>query len=98
MSMHLPEITIRLSSPDDRVAIVRLADLDGREPPPGKSILAFVGGELRAALPLGPGAAIADPFFPTRELVELLRVRAAAQQGPNRRRATLIRAVRPGVL
>jgi len=72
------EITIRLSTPDDRVAIRRLAQLDGRPAFPGRSILAIVGGELRAALSLGGGDAIADPFWPTTELVELLRVRDAA--------------------
>ena len=72
------EITIRLSSPEDRVAILRLAELDGRRAPSGESILALVGGELRAALSLGGGDAVADPFWPTTELVELLRLRDAA--------------------
>jgi hypothetical protein len=73
--MRSDEITIRLSSPGDCAAIRRLAELDGRQPPSGESILAIVGGELRAALPLGGGDAIADPFWPTTGLVELLRVR-----------------------
>jgi hypothetical protein len=72
------EITIRLSRPEDRVSILRLAQLDERRAPSGDSLLAIVGGELRAALPLGDGEAIADPFQPTAELVELLRVRDAA--------------------
>jgi hypothetical protein len=72
--MLTDEITIRLSSSDDRAAIQRLADLDGRELPSGESILAIVGGELQAALPLVGGEAIADPFRPTTQLVELLRV------------------------
>ena len=71
------EITIRLSRPEDRAAILRLAELDGRLPPSGAVILALVGGELQAALPLGGGAAIADPFRRTTELVELLRVAIA---------------------
>jgi hypothetical protein len=87
------EITIRLSRPEDRAAILRLAELDGRRPPSGESTLAIVGGELRAALPLGGGAAIADPFFPTSELVELLRVRRAAlhDTGTRARRSFLVR-------
>ena len=72
------EVTIRLSRPEDRVAILHLAELDGRRAPSGESILAIVAGELRAALSLGGGDAIADPFWPTAELVELLRVRDAA--------------------
>jgi hypothetical protein len=71
-------ITIRLSTHDDRVAIERLAELDGRRAPSGESILAIAGGELRAALSLSGGDAVADPFSPTTELVELLRVRHAA--------------------
>ena len=80
------EITIRLSRPDDSAAIRRLAELDGRRPPSGESILAIVDGELRAALPLAGGDAIADPFRPTTALVELLRVRDAALHDTGRRR------------
>jgi hypothetical protein len=87
------EITIRLSSPDDRAAILRLANLDGRRPPSGQTILAIVSGELRAALPLGGGEAIADPFRPTTELVELLRVIDAARRnaGGGGRRSSRMR-------
>jgi hypothetical protein len=74
------EITIRLSSPKDRTAILRLANLDGRRPPSGEAFLAFVSGELQAALPVGGRDAIADPFRPTTELVKLLRVIDAAQR------------------
>jgi hypothetical protein len=74
------EITIRLSNPEDRTAILRLANLDGRRPPSGQAILAIVSGELRAALPVGGGDAIADPFRPTTELVEVLRVVDAAHR------------------
>ena len=83
------EITIRPSSPDDRAAILRLAALDGRRAPTGESMLAFVGGELRAALSPGGAEVIADPFRPTAGLVELLRVRDAAlhDTGASRRRA-----------
>jgi hypothetical protein len=70
-------ITIRRSTEDDRFAILRLGELDDRPAPTAESLLAFVGGELRAALPLAGGDAIADPFHRTAELVDLLRVRAA---------------------
>ena len=43
-------------------------------------LLAEIDGELRAALSLSDGSAIADPFFPTADVVELLRVHAAAMQ------------------
>jgi hypothetical protein len=63
---------------------VRLAALDGRPAPAGEALLAFVDGELRAALSLAGGDAVADPFHRTAELVDLLRYRAAAG---SRRRA-----------
>jgi hypothetical protein len=86
-------ITIRLSSPDDRAALLRLANLDGCRPPTGQAILAIVGGELRAALPLGGGDAIADPFRPTTELVKLLRVvdEARRNNGTGDRRPSRMR-------
>jgi hypothetical protein len=85
------EITIRLSNPEDRVAILRLAALDGRRPPAGQSILGIVDGELQAAVSLGGGEVIADPFRPTTELVELLLLRESALRhtGPGRRRTLL---------
>jgi hypothetical protein len=86
------EITIRLSGPGDSAAILRLAELDGGRAPSGGSILAIVGGELRAALSLGGREAVADPFWPTTELVELLRVRAAALHDPGTRRRRPLRA------
>jgi len=79
------EITIRLSGPRDCAAILRLADLDGRRAPSGPAILAIVNGELRAALPLGGGEAIADPFRRTAELVKLLQVFDAAQRNTGQR-------------
>jgi hypothetical protein len=72
------EITIRLSTPDDRVAILRLAELDSRRPPAGDALLAVVDGDVWAALPLGGGEPIANPFRPTAKLIELLRLRDAA--------------------
>jgi hypothetical protein len=74
-------VTIRLSTAEDRDAILRLAALDGRQAPAGEMLLATVDGDLRAALPLAGGEAVADPFHPTAALVELLRVRDALLQG-----------------
>lgn len=74
-------ITIRHSTEDDRSEIARLAELDSRPTLAGDALLAFVDGELRAAVALGSGDAVADPFHPTANLVELLRVRARRQNG-----------------
>jgi hypothetical protein len=69
-------ITIRLSTQADQEQIVRLAALDSSRPPFGEVALAFVDGELRAAVALESGHAVADPFHPTAEVVELLRMSA----------------------
>jgi hypothetical protein len=70
-------VTLRYATPDDGAAIARLAALDSAEPPRGPLLLAEVEGELRAALSLRDGSAIADPFHRTAALLELLRARAS---------------------
>jgi hypothetical protein len=70
-------LTIRIAVSADAAALDRLAQLDSvprRVPVP--MLLAEVGGELRAAVPLDGGPAIADPFRPTAELVAILAGRA----------------------
>ena len=74
-------ITIRRSTEDDRAAIVRLAHLDDSRAPTGDSLLAYVGGELRAAVSLRPrGGSVADPFHLTSDVVELLQLRATQEE------------------
>jgi uncharacterized protein YoaH (UPF0181 family) len=72
----LDGVTIRRSHARDREALERLAQLDSRHLADGQLLVAEVAGELRAALPLSGGAAIADPFRPTAPLVSLLQMRA----------------------
>lgn len=69
-------ITITRSTPADSENVWRLALLDDRRAPAGPALLAYVDGELRAAVGLVDGRAIADPFHPTAELVEILRFQA----------------------
>ncbi len=89
-------IIIRRSTDEDRRAIVKLAALDSRrDAPGGEALLAFIGTELRAALPLDGGEAIADPFHHTAELVDLLRVRATQALQRRDRRAGRLAALRP---
>ena len=72
--MNTSEITIRPEYPDDELALIRLATLDSTEGTPARPLLlAEVDGELRAALSLRDGSAIADPFHPTAAIVDLLR-------------------------
>lgn len=69
-------ITITRSTESDAPKLWRLAALDDRRAPKGPALLAYVDGELRAALGLEDGQAVADPFHPTAELVEILRFQA----------------------
>jgi hypothetical protein len=87
-------ITIRRSTTDDREAIRRVAALDSGRAPEGDAIVAVVGGELRAVLPLDGGRPLADPFHYTADIVGLLQASAERERRPApRRRAT--RLLRP---
>jgi hypothetical protein len=70
-------LTIRRADASDTGALVRLAALDSASPPTGEALLAEVGGELWAAMEISSGAAIADPFRPSGELVDLLRLQVS---------------------
>jgi hypothetical protein len=87
-------LIIRQSTEEDGPALLRLAALDSARAPHGPALVAFVGTELRAALPLDGGRPIADPFHRTADLVELLHARAELR---GRVRAAFIRrpALRP---
>jgi hypothetical protein len=67
---------IRIATAGDRLSLQRLAELDSATPPTGATLIAELRGSAVAALSLNDGSTIADPFVPTSELVELLRVRA----------------------
>jgi hypothetical protein len=75
-------ITIRPAYGDDHYALMRLAALDSARPPAEPVLLAEVNGELRAALSTRDASAVADPFFPTQQLLALLRTHAAATAAP----------------
>jgi hypothetical protein len=68
-------ITITHAS-EDSPEVRRLALLDDRRALRGPALLAYVGGEPRAAVGLLDGRAVADPFHPTAEIVEILRFQA----------------------
>ena len=72
-------ITITHSSEADSQRVWRLAALDDRRAPVGPALLAYVDGELRAAVGLADGRVIADPFHPSAELVEILRFQASQE-------------------
>ncbi len=70
-------IVIRTASAADDRVLARLAALDSQPPLAGPALLAEVDGAPRAALALAADRAVADPFHPTADLVELLRLRAS---------------------
>jgi hypothetical protein len=72
----LGAIVIRRATDADICALADLAILDSREPLAGPALIAEVDGAVRAALDLRDGSVAADPFAPTAELVDLLRLHA----------------------
>jgi hypothetical protein len=82
-------ITIRRSTTGDAAAVARIAALDSGHAPAGDAILAFVGSELRAVVPVDGGRPLADPFHRTAELVELLRHAVEPDRVPRKRRVGL---------
>jgi hypothetical protein len=71
----MQNVTVRRSGSGDRFALARLAALDSARPPTGPALVAEAESRMLAALPLGAGRPIADPFEPTAELVALLELR-----------------------
>jgi hypothetical protein len=69
-------IAIRPNRPEDELALARLAQLDSSSVPAAPMLVLEVDGQLRAALSLRDGAAIADPFHRTAPLLALLTARA----------------------
>jgi hypothetical protein len=72
----MTEITVRRAVADDRGELERLAALDSATPPRGPALVAEADSRMLAALPLGSGRPIADPFEPTASIVALLQLRA----------------------
>jgi hypothetical protein len=70
-------LIIRSSSPADAGRLERLAVLDSAPAPHGPMLVAERGGMLIAAVPLGGGRSIADPFEPSADAVGLLELRRA---------------------
>jgi hypothetical protein len=73
----MTDITVRRSVSSDRSELDRLAALDSARPPTGPALVAEADSRMIAALPLGSGRPIADPFEPTAAIVALLELRAA---------------------
>ena len=70
-------VAVRLAGPEDEAAIGRVAALDSSEAAGGPHLVAEADGDVIAALAIGSGQAVADPFRWTADVVELMTVRAA---------------------
>jgi hypothetical protein len=90
-------LVLRSATAVDSAALDRLAALDSARPLTGEVMVASAGGDVRAALSLETGRVVADPFYPSAELVELLRA-AAGDRRPRRRwRRRAAHAPRPAL-
>ncbi len=89
-------LVLRRSVPADAAVLSRLAQLDGAPRPAGAVLVAELDGEIVAAVPFDGGRAIADPFRPTADLVDLLRARSA-KPAPVRRLPRLRPHLRPRI-
>ena len=95
--MTTSSLVLRPATSADTAALERLAALDSARPLAGDVVLAHADGGVRAALSLETGRTVADPFYPSLELVPLLR--AAAGERPRRSRSwrRSARATRPAL-
>jgi hypothetical protein len=79
-------VIIRLASCEDGELLEHLAALDSARRPVGPVLIAERDGHPVAALALSDDRPIADPFLPTADVVELLRLRARQVQPAGERR------------
>ena len=79
---RLDGMLLRCARADDDVDLARLALLDSARPLAGPALVAERNGAIVAALCLSTGRAVADPFVPSLQLVELLRRHAALRHAP----------------
>jgi hypothetical protein len=82
MSNNSTDVTIRWALPADLAALQRVAALDSKQLPAGPLLVAVVEGQIRAAVSTLEDGDVADPFFPTLDLVRLLRTRASQLRKP----------------
>lgn len=69
---------IRQATPGDERTLRHLAELDSRRPLAGPALIGEIDGAAAAALSLTDGRLVADPFRPTADLSQVLRLRAIA--------------------
>jgi hypothetical protein len=77
-----PTVALRMAESDEAAVVRRLAALDDQAAPDGPVLLALMDGEAVAALSLLDRRVVANPFLCTRDLIQLLRLRAEHIAGP----------------
>jgi len=82
MSTTTDTVIIRRAGSQDGVALNLLAMLDSQRPLRGPVLVAESEGLVLAAISLEDGRVASDPFFPTADLVALLRARAERLDAP----------------
>jgi hypothetical protein len=87
-------VVIRRADGSDDPAVARLAALDSARQLRGELLVALVDDEPWAALALGDGRVVADPFRPSAIAVELLRLRARHLRAATGERRAARRALR----
>lgn len=86
------DLVIRRLGAADGAALRRLGELEGREAPRGRLLGAFLEDRLIAVVSAAGGESLADPFVPSAEAVELLRLRAEQMRGRRRARGRRVLA------
>jgi hypothetical protein len=82
-----PTVALRMAERDEAAMIRRLAALDDAPALEGPVLLALTDGEAVAAISMLDRRVVANPFLCTRDLVQLLRLRAEHIAGPGPRRS-----------
>ncbi|MBK5115813.1 MAG: hypothetical protein JJE23_02725 [Thermoleophilia bacterium] len=75
-------ITIRPATAADAVALKRLAELDSAPSLTGEVLVAECGDEAVAAIAIGTGSVIADPFRLTAKVTSMLAIERRGLAGP----------------
>jgi hypothetical protein len=78
-------LVLRPATSVDADALERLAALDSARPLEGDVLLAYAAGDVRAAVSLETGRSVADPFYPSLELVQLLQAAMGERRGHGER-------------
>jgi hypothetical protein len=92
--LELANVTVRHADVEDERSLARLALLDSAPRLRGPALVAEADARVLAAVPLGSGRSIADPFEPTAELVALLELRREQLRGRDRGRPRRLERMR----